>query len=144
MALQVTVSLRSHSGSCRISIQNRTKTIGRVVYPEVGPGLGHLQLPVVLPMCEALKAEHLPRVVEARFVGRDGARPGGQVLRLAVLLRQKQVPVGRAGVEGQRAAVCCAKQRNQTDCRQISTVLACYATVAGITKAMCDFAAPRL
>lgn len=77
-----------------------------VPYPEVGPGLGHLQLPVVLSIFEALKAEHLPGVIEARFMGWDGAGPGGQVLCPPVLLGQTQVPIGRARVKGQRASVC--------------------------------------
>lgn len=77
-----------------------------VLYPEVGPGLGHLQLPVVLSTGEALKAEHLPGVIKTRFVRWDGAWPGGQVLRPAVLQRQRQVPVGCARVKGQRASVC--------------------------------------
>lgn len=75
-------------------------------YPEVGPGFGHLQLPVVLSILEALKAEHLPGVIEAGFVSRDGPRSRGQVLRPPILLRQRQVSVGRAGVEGQRAPIC--------------------------------------
>jgi len=55
---------------------------------------------------EALEAEHLPGVVEARIVVGDGARAGGQVLGPPVLLRQEQVTVGRAGVKGQGAPVC--------------------------------------
>lgn len=74
-------------------------------HPYVGPGLGHLQLPVVLPAGEALEAEHLPGVVEARLVGRHRPRPRAQVLGPPVLLGQEQVAVGRAGVEGQGAAV---------------------------------------
>lgn len=90
------------------------------LYPEVGPGLGHLQLPVVLSASEALAAEHLPRVIEARLVGRDGARPGGQVLRPLVLPGERQVPVGRAGVKGQKAPDCYAEERN-TDIHCVST-----------------------
>lgn len=60
----------------------------------------------MLSVLEALEAEHLPGVVETRFVGGDGARAGGQVLRPPVLLGEEQVPVGRAGVKGQRASVC--------------------------------------
>lgn len=85
------------------------------LYPEVGPGLGHLQLPVVLSMGEALEAEHLPGVIEAGFVLRDGAWPRGEVLRPPVLLGQRQVHVGRARVKGQRASVCNEEKRNQTD-----------------------------
>lgn len=87
----------------------------QAAYPEVGPGLGHLQLPVVLPVSEALKTEHLPGVVKAGFVGWNRAWPRGQVLCSAVLLGQKQVPVGRTGVKGQRATVCNDKGRNSTD-----------------------------
>lgn len=85
------------------------------LYPEVGPGLGHLQLPVVPSMCEALKAEHLPGVIEAGLMGWDGARAGGQVLCPPVLLGQKQVTVGCARVKGQRASVCNEEERNQAD-----------------------------
>lgn len=66
-------------------------------------------------MGEALEAEHLPGVIEAGFMRRDGARAGGQVLSLPVLLGQKQVPVGRARVKGQRASVCNEEERNQAD-----------------------------
>lgn len=83
-----------------------------VLYPEVGPGLGHLQLPVVLSMGEALKAEHLPGVIKARFVWWDGVWPRGQVLRPAVLLGQKKVPVGCTRVKGQRASVCNEAERS--------------------------------
>lgn len=83
------------------------------LYPEVGPGLRHLQLPVVLSMGEALKAEHLPGVIKAGFVGWDGARPRGQVLRPPVLLGQEEVPVGSARVKGQRASVCNEAERSQ-------------------------------
>lgn len=86
-----------------------------LLYPEVGPGLGHLQLPVVLSVGEALKAEHLPGVIEAGFVSWDGSRARGQVLRPPVLLGQKQVPVGGARVKGQRASVCKETERNPTD-----------------------------
>ena len=57
-------------------------------------------------MGEALKAEHLPRVVEAGLVGGDGPRPGGQVLGPPQLLRQQQVAVGCPGVKGQGAPDC--------------------------------------
>lgn len=67
----------------------------------------------MLPPGEALEAEHLPGVIETRLVGRDGPRPGGQVLRPAVLLGQEQVAVGRARVKGERAAVC--EQRERTE-----------------------------
>ncbi|KAF3853159.1 hypothetical protein F7725_013847 [Dissostichus mawsoni] len=77
----------------------------------VGPGLGHLQLPEVLALCEPLEAEHLPGVVEAGRVQRDGVRPGDQVLRPPVLLRETQVTVGCSGVKGQRAAVCRRRRR---------------------------------
>lgn len=53
-------------------------------YPQVGPWLGQLQLPVVLSVfeaLEALEAEHLPGVVKASLVGWDRARPRGQVFR---------------------------------------------------------------
>lgn len=86
-----------------------------ILYPEVGPGLRHLQLPVVLSVGEALKAEHLPGVIEAGFVSWDGSWARGQVLRPAVLLGQRQVPVGGAGVKGQRASVCKETERNPTD-----------------------------
>lgn len=82
-----------------------------VPYPEVGPGFGHLQLPVVLSVGEALKTENLPGVVKARFVWRDVSRPGGQVLRPAVLLGQEQVSVGCARVKGQRATVWKEKEK---------------------------------
>lgn len=77
-----------------------------IVYPEVGPRLRHLQLPVVLSVRKALKAQHLPRVIEAGLVWRDGARPRGQMLCPAILLGKEQVPVGRAGVKCQGASVC--------------------------------------
>lgn len=67
----------------------------------------------MLSVCEALEAEHLPGVVEARFMGGNGARPRGQVLRPPVLLGQRQVDVGRARVKGQRASVC-NEERKQT------------------------------
>lgn len=89
-----------------------------LIYPEVGPRLGHLQLPVVLPTGEALEAEHLPGVIETRFVRRDGPWPGGQVLRPAVLLGQKQVAVGCAWVKGQRAPVCNETEENR--CQDLS------------------------
>ena len=92
---------------------NTNNTVGRYrmcLYPEVGPGLGHLQFPVVLPAGEALKAEHLPGVVKAGLVTRHGPGPRRQVLRPPVLQRQRQVPVGRAGVKGQRASVCNDKE----------------------------------
>lgn len=76
------------------------------LYPEVGPGLRHLQLPVVLSVGEALKAQNLPSVIEAGFMGWDGAWTRGQVLRPPVLLGQRQVCIGRARVKGQRASVC--------------------------------------
>lgn len=82
-----------------------------VLYPEVGPGFGHLQLPVVLSVGEALKAENLPGVIKARFVWWDGSRPGGQVLRPAVLLGQEQVAVGCARVKCQRATVWKEKEK---------------------------------
>lgn len=37
------------------------------------------------------------------------------MLRPPVLLGQKQVPVGRARVKGQRASVCNEEERDQTD-----------------------------
>lgn len=77
-----------------------------LIYPEVGPRLGHLQLPVVLPPGEALETEHLPGVIETCFMRRNGPWPGSQVLRPAVLLGQKQVAVGCAWVKGQGAPVC--------------------------------------
>lgn len=89
-----------------LSNQQCTNTALVVLYPKVGPGLGHLQLPVVLSPGKALKAEHLPGVIKARFVCWDEAWPRGQVLRPAILLGQKKVPVGCARVKGQRAAVC--------------------------------------
>lgn len=86
-----------------------------VLYPKVRPGLGHLQLPVVLSMGEALKAEHLPGVIEASFMGGNRARPRGQMLSSPVLQGQKQVPIGCAGVKGQRTSVCNDKERSWTD-----------------------------
>lgn len=101
-------SVPSSSYLFEIRIANDSDLNRRVLllYPEVGPWLRHLQLPVVLPPGEALKAEHLPGVIEARLVGGDGPWPGGQVLRPAVLLGQEQVAVGRAWVKREGAAVC--------------------------------------
>lgn len=82
-----------------------TCTIVAIVYPEVGPRLRHLQLPVVLSMREALKAQHLPRVIESGLVWWDGARTGGQMLCPAILLGKEQVAIGCAGVKGQSASV---------------------------------------
>lgn len=93
------------NGICKVSGHDQQLDRVVVVYPEVGPRLGHLQLPVVLSVREALEAQHLPRVVEASLVWRDGPRPRGQMLRPAVLLGEEQVSIGRAGVEGQRTSV---------------------------------------
>ncbi len=57
-----------------------------VRHAHVGPRFGHLQLPVVLAVSEALQAQHLPGVVEAGLVGRDGAGPGDHMLRPPVAL----------------------------------------------------------
>lgn len=59
-----------------------------MVYPEVGPWLRHLQLPVVLSARKALKAQHLPRVIETGLMWWNGARPRGQMLCPAILLRK--------------------------------------------------------
>lgn len=91
-------------------------TILVIVYPEVGPRLRHLQLPVVLSMCKALKAQHLPRVIKAGLVRWDGARPRGQMLCPAILLGKEQVPVGRAGVKCQRASICNESGRGEVSC----------------------------
>lgn len=58
----------------------------RVRHAHVGPGFGHLQLPVVLAVSEALETQHLPGVVEAGLIGQDGAGPGDQMLRPPVAL----------------------------------------------------------
>lgn len=57
-------------------------------------------------MGEALEAEDLPGVIEAGVVRQDRPRSGRQVLRPPILLGQQQIPVGRAGVKGQGAAIC--------------------------------------
>ena len=76
-----------------------------VLYPKVGPGFGHFQLPVVLSAGEALEAEHLPGVIEACLMWWDRTGTGCQMLRPAVLLGQGEVSVGRARIKGQRASV---------------------------------------
>lgn len=85
------------------------------VYPEVGPRLGHLQLPVVLAMHKTLKAEHLPCVIEASFVWWNRARPRCQMLCPAILLGKEQVSVGCAGVKCQGASVCNETQNNGSE-----------------------------
>lgn len=98
-----------------------------MLYPEVGPRLGHLQLPVVLPPSEALEAEHLPGVIETRFMRWDGPWSGSQVLRSAILLGQKQVAVGCAWVKGQRAAVC--NETEETDVKIFHVLLKANARI---------------
>lgn len=88
-----------------MSILQCANTTVVVLYPKVGPGLGHFQLPVVLSAGEALKAEHLPGVIEACLVWWDSTGPGRQMLCPAVLLGQEEVSVGRARIKGQRASV---------------------------------------
>lgn len=64
-------------------------------YPQVGPWLGQLQLPVVLSVfeaLEALEAEHLPGVVKASLVGGDTSLVGGDTAR-----RSGVLPVGSPG-----------------------------------------------
>lgn len=81
------------------------------VYPEVGPRLGHLQLPVVLALRKTLKAEHLPCVIKASVVWWNRARPRCQMLCPAILLGKAQVSIGCAGVKCQGALVCNETQR---------------------------------
>lgn len=91
-------------------------TIVVIVYPEVGPRLRHLQLPVVLSVLKALKAQHLPRVIKAGLVWWDRTRPRGQMLCSAILLGKEQVPVGRTGVKCQRASVCNEREGQEVSC----------------------------
>lgn len=102
------------NGICKVSGYDQLlDTTVAMVYPKVGPRLRHLQLPVVLSVRKALKAQHLPRVIEASLVWWDGPRPRGQMLCPAILLGKEQVSVGRAGVERQRTSVCNDRGRDR-------------------------------